>query len=102
MVEHGQQSLDTGKLLGQQLGRLTRELLAATGLGRVVIAGGDTSSFATQELGLYGLEMTAPAAPGSPLCRAYSEEARFDRLEIALKGGQMGQPDYFGRVRGSP
>ena len=102
MAEHGQQSIDTGKLLGQQLGRLTRELLAASGLRRVVIAGGDTSSFATQELGLYGLEMTAPAAPGSPLCRAYSEEARFDRLEIALKGGQMGQPDYFGRVRGSP
>ena len=101
MAKRGQKSLDTGKLLSEQLGRLTRELLAATSLSRVVIAGGDTSSFATQELGLYGLEMMAPTAPGSPLCRAYSGEARFDRLEIALKGGQMGQIDYFGRLRGS-
>ena len=69
-------------------------------IGRVVIAGGDTSSYATQELGLYGLEMLGELAAGTPLCRAYSDDSRFDGLEIALKGGQMGGPDYFGRTRG--
>ena len=92
---------NTAKVLGAEMGRMTRELLARSGLRRVVIAGGDTSSYATQELGLYGLEMLAELTPGAPLCRGYSNDPRFDGLEIALKGGQMGKADYFGQVRGS-
>lgn len=91
---------NTAKVLGSALGRLARDLLARTGLRRVVVAGGDTSSYATQELGLYGLEMLAELTPGAPLCRGYSEDARLDGLEIALKGGQMGKADYFGLARG--
>ena len=91
---------NTAKMLGGALGRLARELLARTGLRRVVVAGGDTSSYATQELGLYGLEMLAELTPGAPLCRGYSDDPRFDGLEIALKGGQMGKADYFGMARG--
>ena len=91
---------NTANLLGGALGRLARELLARTGLRRVVIAGGDTSSYATQELGLYGLEMLAELTPGAPLCRGYSDNPAFDGLEIALKGGQMGKADYFGMARG--
>ena len=91
---------NTAKLLGGGLGRIARDLLARTGLRRVVVAGGDTSSYATQELGLYGLEMLAELTPGAPLCRGYSDEPRFDGLEIALKGGQMGRADYFGMARG--
>ncbi len=90
----------TARVLGTAMGRMTRELLERTGLRRVVIAGGDTSSYATQELQLYGLEMSAQLTPGAPLCRAYSEDPHFDGLEIALKGGQMGKEDYFGMVRG--
>jgi 3-oxoisoapionate kinase len=91
---------NTAKLLGGALGRIARDLVSRTGLRRVVVAGGDTSSYATQELGLYGLEMLAELTPGAPLCRGYSEDARFDGLEIALKGGQMGKADYFGMARG--
>jgi uncharacterized protein YgbK (DUF1537 family) len=91
---------NSAKLLGSALGRIARELLARTGLRRVVVAGGDTSSYATQELGLYGLEMLAELTPGAPLCRGYSEDPKFDGLEIALKGGQMGKADYFGMARG--
>jgi len=29
------------------------------------------------------------------LCRAISRKPHLAQLEIALKGGQMGQPDYF-------
>jgi len=63
-----------------------------------VIAGGDTSSHAARQLGIYALELLTPIAPGSPLCRASSSDQRFDGLEIALKGGQGGKADYFGRV----
>jgi len=91
---------NSAKLLGSALGRIARDLLARAGLRRVVVAGGDTSSYATQELGLYGLEMLTELTPGAPLCRGYSEDPRVDGLEIALKGGQMGRPDYFGMARG--
>lgn len=91
----------TARLLGTALGRLAREVLLRTGLRRLVVAGGDTSSYATQELGLYGLEMLSELTPGAPLCRGYSNDARFDGLEIALKGGQMGRADYFGMARGA-
>ena len=97
----GDGSGNTAKLLGAALGRIARDLLARTGLRRLVFAGGDTSSYATQELGLYGLEMLAELTPGAPLCRGYSEDPRFDGLEIALKGGQMGKADYFGMARGA-
>lgn len=90
----------SARVLGSAMGRITRELLMRTGLRRVVIAGGDTSSYATQELRLYALEMLAELTPGAPLCRAYSEDPQFDGLEIALKGGQMGKAGYFGLVRG--
>ncbi len=96
----GGSSGNTAKTLGTALGRIARDLLARTGLRRVVVAGGDTSSYATQELGLYGLEMLAELTPGAPLCRGYSEDPKFDGLEIALKGGQMGKADYFGMARG--
>jgi uncharacterized protein YgbK (DUF1537 family) len=90
----------TAKLLGGAMGRIAREILARTALRRVVIAGGDTSSYAVQELGLYALEMKVELTPGAPLCRAHSDDARIDGLEIALKGGQMGKVDYFGLARG--
>jgi uncharacterized protein YgbK (DUF1537 family) len=90
----------SAKVLGTALGRLAREVLERTSLRRVVVAGGDTSSYATQELGLYGLEMLAELTPGAPLCRGYSDDPRFDGLQIALKGGQMGKADYFGLARG--
>jgi uncharacterized protein YgbK (DUF1537 family) len=90
----------TARVLGTAMGNIARELLKRSGLRRVVIAGGDTSSYATQELGLYALEMLAELTPGAPLCRAYSDDPQFDGLEIALKGGQMGKVDYFGMVRG--
>ena len=97
----GASAANIAKVLGAEMGRITRDLLAQSGLRRVVIAGGDTSSYATQELGLYGLEMLSELTPGAPLCRGYSNDARFDGLEIALKGGQMGKADFFGLARGS-
>lgn len=88
------------KVLGANLGRLAKELIARGQLRRLVIAGGDTSSFAVRELGLFGLEMRAELTRGAPLCRGYSEDPAFDGLEVALKGGQMGGVDYFGQARG--
>jgi uncharacterized protein YgbK (DUF1537 family) len=94
----GVQDFQTGEVIGRYLGALTREVLLASGIRRVVVAGGDTSGFVTRELGVYGLEMISPVSPGAPLCKAYGREHSMDGLELALKGGQMGGEDYFHQV----
>lgn len=91
--------------IGVALGRILRALVERTGLSRAVIAGGDTSSHALGELGVFALttRLPLPATPGSPLCLAHSDAKAFDGLEIALKGGQVGDDDYFSKIRlGAP
>lgn len=41
----------------------------------------------------------ARLAPGAPLCRFVSGESRIDGLEVALKGGQMGDASFFEKAR---
>ncbi|MDE2298940.1 MAG: four-carbon acid sugar kinase family protein [Burkholderiales bacterium] len=84
-----------GRLLGQRFGQLVDALLRAHPLQRLLLSGGDTSSHVTQQLAPQALRVVARLAPGAPLCRAVSHEPHLAQLEIALKGGQMGQPDYF-------
>jgi uncharacterized protein YgbK (DUF1537 family) len=90
---------EANERLGAVLGQILRHILMKTGLRRTVIAGGDTSSYACQELELYALQMACPIAPGSPLCVAHASIPELDQLEIALKGGQIGRPDYFDAVQ---
>ena len=40
----------------------------------------------------------AQLVPGAPLCRVWSDAPGMDGMEVVLKGGQMGQADFFGRV----
>ncbi len=84
-----------GRRLGHQLGELVNNLLRAYPLQRLILSGGDTSSFITQRLAPTALRVSARLSPGAPLCRLISGKPHLANLEIALKGGQMGQPDYF-------
>jgi uncharacterized protein YgbK (DUF1537 family) len=91
-----------GKRLGTQQGLIVRELLERTGIKRAVVTGGDTCGHAVRQLGIYALEIVTPVAPGAPLCQAHSSNPLLTNLEIALKAGQVGKPDYFGSIlRGS-
>ncbi|MBV9530537.1 MAG: hypothetical protein JO283_05605 [Bradyrhizobium sp.] len=58
-----------------------------------------TSGYTASTLGLYALTAVAQIAAGSPLCRVHANDAAFAGLEIALKGGQVGKPDFFSAVR---
>lgn len=89
------------KAIGRGLGRVLRGLVLQGGLGRAVVAGGDTSSHALRELEIVALTTRhpLPASPGSPVCRAASPAAAFDGLEIAFKGGQVGDDAYLSRIR---
>ncbi|MFC3285860.1 four-carbon acid sugar kinase family protein [Litchfieldella rifensis] len=87
--------------IGRRLGLILRELVVQERLTRVVVAGGDTSSHALQQLGIHALttRLPLPETPGSPLCTAHSDNPAFDGLEIAFKGGQIGSDAYFGKIR---
>lgn len=87
-----------GARVGERLGRLAKRILEEERLTRLLVAGGDTSGYVARQLGLYALEMAVPIAPGSPLCRSRARNDAFDGLEIAMKGGQVGKPDYFASV----
>lgn len=90
---------DVNDRLGAALGDILNALVLQRGLRRVVISGGDTSSHAASRLGIDALTAIAPLSPGVPLCRAHSTDPRIDGLQIALKGGQTGAPDFFSAVR---
>jgi 3-oxoisoapionate kinase len=88
----------TSELFGTVLGRIVREVVPKTNIKRIVIAGGDTSSYAARAMGIEAVEMIAPLSPGAPLCKAYAPNSPIDGLEVNFKGGQVGAEDYFGVV----
>jgi 3-oxoisoapionate kinase len=85
--------------IGAGLGSILNRVLREARLTRAVISGGDTSGHAASTLGIYALTAVAPIAAGSPLCRAHTNDAALAGLEIALKGGQVGAPDFFCAVK---
>jgi len=92
---------EVSRSLGAVQGRITRAIIENSNVRRVCVAGGDTGGHVVQQLEVFALEMLAPIAPGGPLCLAHSQRSQMDGLELALKGGQLGQMDYFGRLLGA-
>lgn len=85
--------------IGAALGRILRQLLHRTGIRRAVISGGDTSGHAARQLDLFAFTALSPTIPGAALLEAHSNDAVLSGLQLALKGGQMGSPDYFGWIK---
>ncbi|WMS41976.1 four-carbon acid sugar kinase family protein [Acuticoccus sp. MNP-M23] len=89
--------------IGEGLGEILNRIVRDAGLTRAAIAGGDTSSAAARGLGIYAVTAEAPLVPGAALLKAHGDDPATDGVQIALKGGQMGPPDFFSRMRaGSP
>ena len=62
---------------------------------RIIIAGGDTSSYAARAMDIEAVEMIAPFGHGAPLCKAISTNKNINGLEVNFKGGQVGSESYF-------
>lgn len=88
------------KTLSVRGGRILDRVLDESGVRRVVIAGGDTSSHAGRQLGIDAVTFVAHIAPGAPLCKAWSQSPKRQGLEIVFKGGQCGKEDFFEIVKG--
>jgi len=84
--------------IGEVLGTIL-SALAATGIARVLVAGGDTSGRVARALGLAVIEPLAWIAPGASLMRGHRADG--SHIEIILKGGQMGPEDLFARAMGA-
>ena len=75
-----------------------RDIVEATKVRRMLVAGGDTSGQIARALGIESLEMVGELAPGAPLCRASAPGSPADGIEITFKGGQIGTTNFFGMV----
>lgn len=87
-----------GRLLGVRLGEIVQRILLAFPLRRLLLSGGDTSSQITRILAPDALEIEARLSPGAPLCRVISQKRHLRSLQVALKGGQMGDAAFFVRA----
>ena len=68
--------------------------LAAQGVRRFVIAGGETAGAVVSALKVEALEIGPQIAPGVPACLAYGSP----RYALALKSGNFGGPDFFAQA----
>lgn len=91
----GASMAEAQQALGDALGEIALSLTQRHALRRLVLVGGDTSGRIVGHLPIDALEAVSPLARGSPICRAYSADARFDGMELVLKGGQVGDSDFF-------
>ncbi len=77
-----------GALVEDAMARIATALVAA-GVGRLVVAGGETSGAVVQALGVGSLRIGAAIDPGVPW--TYSDTG----LHLALKSGNFGGRDFF-------
>lgn len=91
--------LELVRQIGAVFGRLLDDVLAGSDVRRVIVAGGDTSGYTLRSLDAYGLEVEAPLAVAGALCRLRSTAHHLDGAEVVLKGGQVGNDDFFELVR---
>ncbi|WP_295767020.1 four-carbon acid sugar kinase family protein [uncultured Mucilaginibacter sp.] len=85
----------TPKIFGTALGLVANAVINQTNIKRLVIAGGDTSSYTARALGIEAVEMIAPLWTGAPLCKAYAPGKPVDGLQVNIKGGQVGDDNYY-------
>jgi len=85
--------------IGVGLGKALARLIDVGRVERVAIAGGDTAGRSIAELGIDALTAMTPISPGVALCQAHSDSEAFSDLQIALKGGQMGEPGFFSQFK---
>jgi uncharacterized protein YgbK (DUF1537 family) len=81
--------------LGTALGVIAKAAAEQLLVKRIIIAGGDTSSYAARAMEIDAVEMIAPFGYGAPLCKAISPNKSIDGLEVNFKGGQVGSESYF-------
>lgn len=84
-----------GELVEQTLAGVARGLVQH-GVGRLVVAGGETSGACVQALGVRQLRIGAQIDPGVPWCHAATADGI--PVHLALKSGNFGAVDFFDKA----
>jgi uncharacterized protein YgbK (DUF1537 family) len=82
-------------IMGTMLGQIAKYATTHAGLQRIIIAGGDTSSYAARALDIEAVEMVTTIIKGAPLCIIHSSNKKMNGVEVNFKGGQVGPENYF-------
>lgn len=98
-MRHGLDEQAASRKIGEGLGEVLARLVAAKAVTRAAIAGGDSSGYALKQLDRLALTALAATSPGAGICSAHPRSIEGHKLEIALKGGQMGSLGYFEEIR---
>ena len=80
-----------GELVERALATLAKRLVAG-GVGRLIVAGGETAGAIVQALGIQKLQIGGEIDPGVPWTWA---ESAHGPIHLALKSGNFGAPDMF-------
>ena len=83
--------------IGSLFARLARVAFAQAGLQRLVVAGGDSSSFTMRDIRASALEIKASHfGQNAHVCTLVSDDPLIHNKEVLLKGGQVGQANLYG------
>src|SRR5262245_2816086 len=74
---------------------LVAERIVASGVRRLVVAGGETSGAVVKALGVKALAIGPQIDPGVPWTASVGSEPR---IALALKSGNFGAPDFFAKA----
>jgi uncharacterized protein YgbK (DUF1537 family) len=82
--------------IGLVFARLAGEAFRQTSLTRLVVAGGDSSSFTMRALGAQALQCKASHfTQNAHFANLVSEDVHIHGKEVLLKGGQVGAEDLY-------
>ncbi len=87
---------EAGALVERTLAAIAGALVAS-GVGQLIVAGGETSGACVQALGITQLQIGPQIDPGVPWCHAHSAAAGqgIQGVHLALKSGNFGGDDFF-------
>lgn len=86
-----------GSMIEDALAQVARSLVCM-GVKQMVIAGGETSGAVVQALGVDRLTIGPQIDPGVPWCHAPGSTSGAHGLNIALKSGNFGAPEFFNKA----
>jgi 3-dehydrotetronate 4-kinase len=86
-----------GHLVEECLASIARGLVSG-GVGRLIVAGGETAGVCVRNLDIRRLAIGPQIDPGVPWCYASSAVSSQGGLHVALKSGNFGSEDFFIRA----
>ena len=88
---------DAGALVERTLAAIAQGLVEL-GVRQLLLAGGETAGACVQALGVVQMQIGPQIDPGVPWCHAVLPTG--EGLHLALKSGNFGTPDFFGKAFG--